>query len=86
MTNDAGETYFHKGEYRELDPPRRIVFTWTSAAVDESIVTVEFQETKKGTRLTLTHDLIPSDELRQKHEGGWVSCLNSLDKVVESLV
>jgi uncharacterized protein YndB with AHSA1/START domain len=43
MVND--ESFEHSGTYREIDRPRRLVFTWSSHATGfrESVVTVTFQ-------------------------------------------
>jgi uncharacterized protein YndB with AHSA1/START domain len=59
-----GEVAFH-GEYREITPPSRLVFTETMEPHPEpgSVVTSVFTEEGGKTRLTLT-GLYPSQEVR----------------------
>lgn len=52
----------HVGEYRELDRPRRIVFTWGIAGESDgepSVVSIDIAATPEGCRLTLTHEMPP---------------------------
>ena len=64
------------GEFVEVDPPRRVVFTWgweaESAPLGPGASTVEVQLTpvENETVVTLTHRDLP-DELRAPHEQGW---------------
>ncbi|UJR84652.1 SRPBCC family protein [Sandaracinus amylolyticus] len=74
----AGVAY---GEYLEVDPPRRLVFTWSSegnAPVQGSVVTVELEPLGAHTRLTLTHDLDPSSAVGRAHARGWDGTLARL--------
>jgi len=59
-----GEATFH-GEYREIAPPHRLVFTETMAPHPEpgSVVTAEFAEEGGRTRMTATVRY-PSKEIR----------------------
>jgi uncharacterized protein YndB with AHSA1/START domain len=59
------------GEYRELDRPNRLVFTWVSQYTDgESVVTVDLSPDPAGTRLVLTHEELPSKS-RDGHAERW---------------
>ncbi|HYU93113.1 MAG TPA: SRPBCC domain-containing protein [Actinomycetota bacterium] len=63
------------GEFVELDPPRRVVFTWGwegNDAVPPGSTTVEVTLTPDGeaTILRLVHRDLP-EEQRAEHEGGW---------------
>ncbi|MBI3769162.1 MAG: SRPBCC domain-containing protein [Deltaproteobacteria bacterium] len=79
MSDDAGDTE-HTGEYRELRRPERLVFTWISKnTLDrETLVTVELRPIGQETELTLTHERLPDDEARRKHERGWTTILEKL--------
>lgn len=77
----GGKSYTHVGEYREIEPPEKLVFTWSSDAVDGTIVTVTFDEVDGGTEVTITHDLLPSEEQRENHRKGWTGCLRNLEKL-----
>ena len=46
------------GEYKEIIPNQRLQFTWERAAVGHAatLVTVDFEDLGKTTRLTLTHE------------------------------
>lgn len=75
---EAGKSYPHWGEYLEVKPPERLVFTWNSDAVKDTRVTIELRDLGASTELTLTHELIATDALRAAHTEGWTGCLDSL--------
>ena len=73
------------GEYRELVPGNKIVFTWQWDDDDDwknisSVVTVELSDRDGGTELRLTHEQLPSEESRDRHNEGWSSVLDRLEK------
>lgn len=76
------------GEFREVTPPARLVYTWgwkddeDWAGVD-SVVTVEFNEQPGGAELHLTHRKFPSAESRDRHQFGWNGCLDKLARLVQ---
>ncbi len=76
-------TYIHTGEYLEIIPPEKIVFTWSSHLVTNSRVTIELQDLGDSTELTLTHELLDTEDLREKHSGGWEGCLANLANYLE---
>jgi uncharacterized protein YndB with AHSA1/START domain len=66
-----------RGEYIELDPPSRLVFSWGWEAdgnpVPAGSSTVEFELTPEGdgTRLRFVHSGLPSSEAAGSHAHGW---------------
>ncbi len=78
MHTPDGEVYTHTGEYLEIVPEQKIVFSWNSDMVRDTRVTVEFRPVENGTKLVLIHDFFPSDESRQNHKDGWEGCLANL--------
>ena len=85
----AGE--FCSGWYVEVDPPRRVVFTWgwESAAIPvlpgSTIVEVDLHEAGDAgdaTHLVLTHRGL-ADDTYQLHDEGWQAYLARLQAVVE---
>jgi uncharacterized protein YndB with AHSA1/START domain len=75
------------GSYLEVDPPRRVVFTWgwESGAIPlppgSSTVEVDLQPDFGGTRLVLVHRGLEGDVLRL-HEEGWCRFLGRLEAVI----
>lgn len=67
----------HTGTYREIDRPRRLVFTWNSPYAQhiDSLVTVEFRPAGKGTEIVLTHEGLPNEAMVAAHNGGWSDIL-----------
>jgi len=85
LTNPEGEEMTVEGEYRDLQPGRKIVFTWQWQDDEtwenrNSVVTVELSDAAGGTELRLLHEQLPSEESRDNHNEGWNSLLNKLDK------
>ena len=69
-----------KGRIVEIEPPRRIVFTYVSGGVD-SLVTVRLEEANDGTILHLRH-AFSSAKIRDHYVQGWRFQLTLLSKAV----
>ena len=85
LTSPEGEEMSAFGEYRELIPGKKIVFTWKwdddEAWEDRiSLVTVEFSDRDGGTELFFKHEQLPSEESRDRHNEGWNSLLDRLEQ------
>jgi uncharacterized protein YndB with AHSA1/START domain len=65
--------YDHTGEFRVLDRPSKLQFTWVSPGTDhqETLVTVELHERGTQCELVLTHERFPREEAARQHEEGW---------------
>ena len=87
LINPEGEEMTIRGEFREVEPGRKIVFTWHWEDDEEweerdSVVTVELSDCDGGTEVRLTHEQLPSEESRDRHTEGWKSVLEKLEKFV----
>jgi glutathione S-transferase len=85
LVKQDGEQWACLGEYRELVPGRKIVFTWKWEDDEawenhDSVVTVELSDRDGGTEVKLTHEKLPSEESRDRHNEGWNSVLDRLEK------
>ena len=74
----------HGGEYKEIDPHSRIVFTWESPfSIDGSTVTLNLSAASgSGTDVELTHVKFPDEQSRDNHRGGWDHILKTLNDVL----
>lgn len=87
MKSLEGPEHNAAGVYRVIEPPRRLVYTWSweekEHDVGETLVTVEFNPIgTDSTEVILTHELFPSEEAKGSHETGWTSVLNRLEAVL----
>lgn len=81
-----------EGTFREVDPPRRIVLTWTwvegpvEAPPDPttSLVTFVIEPDGTGARLTLTHEGLPDAGEARSHEEGWTEALEKLATLIDT--
>jgi uncharacterized protein YndB with AHSA1/START domain len=82
MRDAGGGQHLQFGEYREIDPVSRLVFTWSCPELDvaNSVVTVDLIDHGERTELLLTHELPPDPKIRAEHEEGWEGCLGSLER------
>jgi uncharacterized protein YndB with AHSA1/START domain len=81
MFGDDGVTYTHTGVYKEIILNKKIIFTWNSDFVHNTLVTIELHPVNGKTEVTLTHDLFPDEEIRGKHQDGWQGCLENLERL-----
>jgi len=73
-------TIHHRGEFVEIEAPRRLVFTWVSpyTGPEPSLVTVELEpDGESATQLRMVHGGLPSD-VAQSHRDGWGAMLERL--------
>jgi len=78
-----GSDLLHQGTYREIDRPRRLVFTWSSPATDDrdSVVTVTFEALETGSTMVEIHQVgLPDEESRTSHTEGWSDALAGLER------
>lgn len=77
------------GAYVEVDPPRRVVFTWGWEPNEEeadfhavppgsSTVEVTLEPDGEATIVTMLHKDLPSEQMRTSHTEGWVHYLERL--------
>ena len=78
-----GEHNSASGAYKEIEPGRRLVFSWAWQSTPERVsqVTLDFKPDGDGTMLTLTHEQFASEAARDSHRGGWTAALDNLEKV-----
>jgi uncharacterized protein YndB with AHSA1/START domain len=78
------------GEYLEVDPPERLVYTFAwerqpmAIGLGNSKVTVEFVELDEGTEVRLTHELLDKRRLRAFHRFGWSTSMGRLAKLLDT--
>ncbi len=81
LRNPKGSLHCASGIYREVVPPKRLVYTWSWETGDprhETLVTIELEPRDGGTDLTLRHQGFESDDSRDQHAGGWGGCFDCL--------
>lgn len=76
------DTYSHEGTYKELVPHEKIVFSWNSQAVTDTLVTITLKEVETGTEVKLEHEFMPNEEMKKNHTQGWTQILTNLEDVV----
>ena len=71
----------HGGEYVEIDPPRRVAFTWQSQFTDgPSLVSVSLEpSSESSTTAVVVHSKLPPAAV-PSHAGGWGAMLDRLGR------
>jgi uncharacterized protein YndB with AHSA1/START domain len=73
-------THVVVGEYKEIRPPEKLVFTWRweTKPMNDTIVTIELLDRGHSTELVLTHEKLSPVEFRDEHGHGWTGRLEML--------
>jgi uncharacterized protein YndB with AHSA1/START domain len=86
MQPPHGEAFHLRGEYRQVDRPRRLVYTfeWEEPDPDdrETVVTLSFVEHGHGTKLVVHHGPFATKARRALHIGGWTESLERLEQAL----
>jgi glutathione S-transferase len=83
MHSPSGLVHVVTGEFKEIRPPERLVYTWGwlngAGRGPETVVTLSFAPRDGGTDLTLEQSGFLTEESRQQHNRGWLSSFEALD-------
>lgn len=86
---EKGSVHTVGGEYKEINPPERLAYTWSwegnpeeMTGSDETLVVVEFREDGDGTEVVVTHSGFANEQIRDMHTDGWNGTLNTLEQVL----
>lgn len=84
---EPGEDSICAGEFVEIIPNQRIVmtFTWIENGGDigETLLTIEFSGDKSSCNVSLLHERLPDEQMRNAHEGGWQGSLECLAEFLD---
>jgi uncharacterized protein YndB with AHSA1/START domain len=87
MAPPEGEPFHLSGQFLEIDPPWRLVFTfrWEEPTPDdrETVADLSLQSEGKGTRLALSQGPFLTEERVSLHRGGWTESFEKLQAVLE---
>jgi uncharacterized protein YndB with AHSA1/START domain len=82
---DDGAEYGGRGQYTEIDPPRRLAFTWIwDGTTKRQLIELDFEEAEPGvTTVRFTHRDLWDEEAVRSHEEGWSGAFENLRHEVE---
>jgi len=94
VKNAQGEVYKQSVTYRDIEPPKKLVFQWdwqkisaTGEKIDElsgTLVTVEFQPRGNFTEVILTHEGFHTADQCESHRKGWNGCFDTLEGTLKA--
>jgi uncharacterized protein YndB with AHSA1/START domain len=72
------------GEYRVVEPPLRLVFTWVwdDQPDKPQLIELEFSERDGRTTVLMTNSAIPTDDRLESQERGWQFCYDNLERLL----
>jgi uncharacterized protein YndB with AHSA1/START domain len=78
----SSEQHDVSGVYREVIPNEKLVFTWAWKTTPdrESLVTITFKADNGGTLMTFTHEQFFDEDARDRHQHGWNTSFEKLEK------
>jgi uncharacterized protein YndB with AHSA1/START domain len=87
MRSPDGEEFGGGGEYREITPPTRLVFTWrwdrSDVGEGVQLIEVDFTERADGTTtVVMTNRGLADERSRESHREGWEGSFDNLVRVV----
>ena len=87
MRSPDGEEFGGRGEYLEITPPERLVYTWTwdghEGHEGTQLIEVEFREQEDGTTtVVLTNRGLRDEDSKRLHRQGWEASFDNLERVL----
>jgi uncharacterized protein YndB with AHSA1/START domain len=86
MQPPDGDLFHLSGEFREVDPPARLAYTfrWDPPDPDdrETVVALSLEERNEGTQVHLTQGEFATEARLTLHEEGWTESLGRLEQVL----
>lgn len=80
FATEDGLEHHASGHYREVEPQRRLAFTWAwrDTPAEISLITLEFSPADGGTELAFLQTPFVDQATRDSHQHGWLGALERL--------
>jgi uncharacterized protein YndB with AHSA1/START domain len=89
MQPPDGDLFYLSGEFREVDPPARLVYTfrWEDPDPDdqETVVTLSLLDLGESTELVLSQGPFVTEARLALHRAGWTDGLGRLEELCSSV-
>jgi len=86
MQPPDGDPFYLGGEFSEVDPPGRLVFTFVYEDPDlddvETLVELSFRDCGESTEVVFTQGRFKTEARRELHRDGWTDSFDRLTQVV----
>jgi uncharacterized protein YndB with AHSA1/START domain len=86
MQPPQGDPFHLSGEFREVQPPARLAYTfvWNPPDPDdvETLVALSFRDLGESTKLSLTQGPFKTDARLALHRDGWTESLDRLERLL----
>jgi uncharacterized protein YndB with AHSA1/START domain len=86
MQPPEGDAFALTGEFREVDPPSRLSFTfvWEPPNPDdvETLVELSFRESGNSTEVDFRQGTFTTEERRELHRNGWGDSFEKLEALI----
>jgi uncharacterized protein YndB with AHSA1/START domain len=86
MQPPEGEAFYLTGEFREVDPPTRLSFTFVWEPPDpddvETLVELSFREADDATEVDFRQGTFKTEERRELHRSGWGDSFEKVEAIV----
>ena len=88
MQPPHGDLFYLTGEFREVDPPARLTYTfrWDPPDPDDrqTVVTLSLEDRGERTEVLLTQGEFATDDRLALHEEGWSDSFGRLEQVLST--
>jgi uncharacterized protein YndB with AHSA1/START domain len=88
MQPPEGDPFHLIGEFREVDPPARLAYTfvWEDPDPDdvETLVTLSFRNLGESTEVALTQGPFKTEARRGLHRDGWTDSFDKLERLISA--
>ena len=86
MQPPEGDHFYLGGEFRDVDPPGRLAFTFVYEDPDpddvETLVELSFRDRDESTEVVLGQGLFKTEARRELHRVGWTDSFDRLERVI----
>ncbi len=86
MQPPEGDRFYLAGEFREVDPPARLAFTfvWEDPDPDDvqTLVELSFRDLGESTEVLLTQAPFKTEARRELHRNGWTDSFEKLERSI----
>ena len=88
MQPPEGDPFLLSGEFREVDPPARLAYTfvWEDPDPDdvETLVDLSLRNLGESTEVALTQGPFKTEARRALHRDGWTDCFDKLERLISA--